>query len=110
MSQERIDWHGLTRRWTIMGALVCVASWTLMAASDARAASPAEAFVQSNVERSYAILDDRTLSGPERQRRFRDLLPTSWMSGVSPSLRLAPMLTLQIKQALKRSSAPLRIS
>lgn len=43
--------------------------------SDARAAaSSAEAFVQSGIEKSYAILNDSGLSASERQAQFRAFL------------------------------------
>jgi phospholipid transport system substrate-binding protein len=42
--------------------------------SGARAANPAESFVQSGIERSYAILNDDSLSGTARQEQFRALL------------------------------------
>ena len=48
----------------------------VLAASDAQAASSPEVFVQSNIDRSYAILNDAALSPSERQVQFRALLPS----------------------------------
>jgi len=45
-----------------------------LAASDARAANSAEAFVQSGIERSYAILNDDALGASERQQEFHTFL------------------------------------
>ena len=57
----------------LAGVLVLVAVGALTA-SDARAANSAETFVQSNIERSYAILNDDTVDASERHERFRTLL------------------------------------
>jgi phospholipid transport system substrate-binding protein len=45
-----------------------------LAASNAPAANSAETFVRSGIERSYAILNDDSLSGSARQEQFRTLL------------------------------------
>jgi phospholipid transport system substrate-binding protein len=47
---------------------------TALAAPEARAANAAEAFVQSNIDKTYAILDDASLTASEREQRFRALL------------------------------------
>jgi phospholipid transport system substrate-binding protein len=43
-------------------------------ASEARAANPAETFVQSTINKSYAILNDGVLNASERQQQFHALL------------------------------------
>jgi phospholipid transport system substrate-binding protein len=40
----------------------------------AAAANPAEAFVQQNVDRVYAILNNASLTGEQRRARFRDFM------------------------------------
>ena len=45
-----------------------------LAAPDAHAANAAETFVQSNIDRTYAILNDDALSASEREQRFQALL------------------------------------
>ena len=52
-------------------AFVAIAA---LAASDAHAASSAETFVQSNIDKTYAILNDEALSASEREQQFRALL------------------------------------
>jgi len=74
LSKERVDHDRPTRRSAILRSIACVVFAALAAASEVRAASPAESFVQSNIERSYAILNDPGLNPSERQLRFRDLL------------------------------------
>src|SRR5687767_4279722 len=54
--------------------LAFAALWTSVAMSDARAATPAEAFVQSSIEKSYAILNDPESNAAERELQFRALL------------------------------------
>jgi ABC-type transporter MlaC component len=66
--------HVVTRRRAAMWSLGIVALGAFAATADARAANPAEAFVQSNIDRSYTILNDRALDAAERELRFRALL------------------------------------
>jgi phospholipid transport system substrate-binding protein len=47
---------------------------SLIAPLDARAANPAESFVQSSIDSSYMLLDDRTLDAALREQRFGDQL------------------------------------
>ena len=54
--------------------LALVVATSALAASNAPAANPAETFVRSGIERSYAILNDDSLSGSARQEQFRTLL------------------------------------
>jgi phospholipid transport system substrate-binding protein len=55
--------------------MIAVALWALNPClSLAAAANPAEAFVQQNVDRGYAILNDASLSDEQRRGRFRDFL------------------------------------
>jgi phospholipid transport system substrate-binding protein len=65
--------HVLRQAKVLAGFLVLVAVGALTP-SDARAANAAETFVQSNIERSYAILNDDTVDASERYERFRTLL------------------------------------
>jgi ABC-type transporter MlaC component len=64
----------VTRRGALAWPLAAVALGAFGAGSAARAASPAETFVQTNIDRSYAILSDRALNPSERRRRFHDQL------------------------------------
>ena len=47
---------------------------TALAAPEAQAANAAETFVQSNIDKTYAILNDASLTTSEREQRFRTLL------------------------------------
>jgi phospholipid transport system substrate-binding protein len=60
----------VTRR-AIMGALTCVALATFLPVPRARAADEAAAFVRSNIDKSYAILNR---DASNRQAEFRALL------------------------------------
>ena len=73
-SKARAHPHALTRRSAIMFLLACAGLGMLGAAPGAYAANPAESFVQANVDRSFAILNDSTSDAGERQRQFRALL------------------------------------
>jgi ABC-type transporter MlaC component len=64
----------MTRRTAAMWSLGIVAFIAFTATPEARAANPAEAFARSNIERSYAILNDPALTAAERARQFRALL------------------------------------
>ena len=65
--------HVLRPANVLAGLAALVASMAL-SAGDARAASPAETFVQSSIDQSYAILNDGASSAPEKQQRFHALL------------------------------------
>lgn len=47
---------------------------TALAAPEAQAANAAETFVQSSIDKTYAILDNVSLTASEREQRFRGLL------------------------------------
>jgi ABC-type transporter MlaC component len=64
----------MTRRDAVTWTLGIVTFGAFAATAEGRAANPAEAFVQSNIERSYAILNDAELTAAERERQFRVLL------------------------------------
>jgi phospholipid transport system substrate-binding protein len=64
----------VTRRSAVIWSLGVVAFGGLAATTEAHAISSAEAFVQSNIDRSYAILNDAALDASERKLRFRALL------------------------------------
>ena len=55
--------------------MLAIALWVLNPClSLAAAANPAEAFVQQNVDRGYAILNDTSVSDEQRRSRFRDFM------------------------------------
>lgn len=54
----------------IMAALITLPSLT----SIAKAASPAESFVEQNIQKGLRILNDRTMPGAERSKLFREFL------------------------------------
>ena len=56
----------------------------VIASAGAHAAAPAEAFVQQNIEKSYAILNDSALSPRQRADQFRALL-----TGIMDAKRVA---------------------
>jgi len=58
---------------SVMYSLIFIALGAL-AASDAHAANPAETFVQSTIDKTYAILNDDALNASERQQKFHALL------------------------------------
>jgi phospholipid transport system substrate-binding protein len=58
----------------VFAGLLALVAITALSTGDARAASPAETFVQSSIDQSYAILDDGALSAPEKEQRFQTLL------------------------------------
>ena len=45
----------------------------MLAASNAHAANSAKTFVQSNIDRTHAMLNDGALSPPEHKQQFRTL-------------------------------------
>ena len=51
-----------------------LAAMFVVVAPAANAATPAESFVQDNINKGYAILNDSTLTPPQRSDRFRGLL------------------------------------
>ena len=55
-------------------ALVIAVAMSAAPAVLAATAHPAESFVQQNVDRGYAILNNTSLSGEQRQMRFRDFM------------------------------------
>ena len=59
---------------TFLAALVIAVVMLAAPAVPAAAASPAESFVQQNVDRGYAILNNTSLSDEQRQMRFRDFM------------------------------------
>ena len=61
-------------RFKSVACLLAFVTIVALAASNARAANSAETFVQSNIDRTYAILNDGALSPLEREQRFRTLL------------------------------------
>ena len=63
-----------TARFKSVACLLAFVMIGALATSNAHAASSAETFVQSNIDRTYAILNDGALSPPEREQRFRTLL------------------------------------
>ena len=58
----------------VLAGLLALVAIGALAASDARAANSAETFVQSNIERTYAILNDDALGASERREQFRAFL------------------------------------
>ena len=58
-------------------SVVCLIAFVMigtLAVSNAHAANSAETFVQSTIDRTYAILNDGALSPTEREQQFRTLL------------------------------------
>jgi phospholipid transport system substrate-binding protein len=64
------------RSWVMaISAAVAIAVGAFMGApANAAAANPAEAYVQQNIDRGYAILNNRGLAGPARRQQFRQFL------------------------------------
>jgi len=65
---------GVLRPASVVAGLLALVAVAALAVSDARAASPAESFVQTNIERTYAILNDDTLDASQRREQFRAFL------------------------------------
>ena len=67
----------LATSWYAILLAAIVAAITLLSASELRAApaaNPAEAFVQENIEKGYAILNSTALSDEQRRAQFRDFM------------------------------------
>ena len=60
--------------WLRVAVFAFLALGGLFSSIDARAATPEESFVQSEIDRSYAVLNNRALNAAERQRQFRAAL------------------------------------
>ena len=59
----------------LLAAFVAVVAMLGMSAVEAApAANPAEAFVQENIEKGYAILNSTTLADEQRRTQFRDFM------------------------------------
>ena len=58
----------------LLAALAIALPMLAAPAVHAAAANPAEAFVQENVDRAFAILNDTSLSEEQRYMQFRDLI------------------------------------
>jgi phospholipid transport system substrate-binding protein len=55
---------------------LAAAAALMLAASSAQAATPAETFVQTNVQRGLQILDNKSLTPPQKNMQFRSFLLT----------------------------------
>ncbi len=55
-------------------AATMLVGWMGVQAASAEATTPEAAFVQQNIERGYAILNDRSLAPQQRTDKFRDFL------------------------------------
>lgn len=67
----------LATTWYAVLLAAVVAVIAMLSASELRAApadNPAEAFVQENIEKGYAILNSTTLSDEQRRAQFRDFM------------------------------------
>jgi phospholipid transport system substrate-binding protein len=63
--------------WYAVVLAAVVAAIAMLSASELRAApaaSPAESFVQENIDKGYAILNSTTLSDEQRRTQFRDFM------------------------------------
>lgn len=65
-----------TARLAFVVAGLALASALFAAASPAQAASPVEAFVESDIQTGLGILQDKSLSDADRRARIRDFLQT----------------------------------
>jgi phospholipid transport system substrate-binding protein len=75
--------HIMHRRNLLLGA----GALPLLFASSADAANPAEDFINGNIQAGFDILNDRSLSGTERSRRF-----ASFFLGLTDLRRVAVFL------------------
>jgi phospholipid transport system substrate-binding protein len=69
--------RALVASWYAVLLAAIVAAIAMLSASElgaATAGNPAEAFVQENVEKGYAILNSTTLSDEQRRAQFRDFM------------------------------------
>jgi phospholipid transport system substrate-binding protein len=65
------------RSWVMaISAAVAIAVGAFLGAPANAAANPAEGFVQQNIDRGYAILNNRGLSAAQRREQFRQFLLT----------------------------------
>ena len=67
----------LVTSWYAVLLAAIVAAIAMLSASELRAApaaNPAEAFVQENIEKGYAVLNSTTLSDEQRRAQFRDFM------------------------------------
>jgi phospholipid transport system substrate-binding protein len=67
----------LVTSWYAVLLAATVAAIAMLSASELRAApaaNPAEAFVQENIEKGYAVLNSTTLSEEQRRAQFRDFI------------------------------------
>ncbi len=69
----------MQRKFSILGARNLVAAWVvllavMLGAGAASAATPAELFVQQNVQRGLSILNNHGIADAERRSQFRDFL------------------------------------
>jgi phospholipid transport system substrate-binding protein len=67
----------LVSSWYAVLLAALVAAIAMLNASEVKAApadNPAEAFVQDNIEKGYAILNSTTLSDEQRRSQFRDFM------------------------------------
>src|SRR5262245_22200763 len=62
------------RPMNIIAGVLALLAMGALAPSDAHAANAAETFVQSNIDKTYAILNDGALSVSAREQQFRTLL------------------------------------
>ena len=109
----------VTRSAANFKSVVCLLAFVMigaLAASNAHAANSAETFVQSNIDRTYAVLNDGALSPPEREQRFRTLLLSVVDVRRVALFTLGPMRETQRKpmsrhsNTCSRSSSPESIS
>jgi phospholipid transport system substrate-binding protein len=90
----------LAYRWVLAITPYLIAALFVVLAPGARAASPAESFVQQNVDKGYAILNDTSLASQVRAVKFRALLQS-----IMDSKRVA-LFTLGV---YARSASPAQI-
>lgn len=67
----------LVASWYAVLLAAIVAAIAMLSTSELRAApaaNPAEAFVQENIEKGYAVLNSTTLSDEQRRAQFRDFM------------------------------------
>ena len=77
IAKTRIELRVSVTSWYAVLLAAIVAAIAMLSASELRAApaaSPAEAFVQENVEKGYAILNSTTLSDEQRRAQFRGFI------------------------------------
>jgi len=72
--------------------------------SQAAAANPAESFVQENVDKGYAILNNTSLSDEQRRAQFRDFILSLTDSRRIGMFTLGPYANSAKKEDIERSS------